>query len=66
MSVIHGVQQLVLVYEGSNHKVEQTGQHDFPALAKDTVNNADDEDQNRLGKIEAIAECRWLYKLGVV
>jgi hypothetical protein len=64
--MVHSVEKLVLVDETSNQKVGQTRQNDLPAVSQNTVDNTDDEDEDGLGKVEAITEARRLYEFGVV
>jgi len=66
LAVIHSVKKLVLVNETSNEEISQARQNDLPAVSQHTVDNADDEDENSLRKVETIAETRGLYEFGVI
>lgn len=64
--MVHGVEQLVFVHKMTNDEVYQTGEEDHPRRAENTVDSANDEDQNRLREEEAVTEHRGLDQLGIV
>ena len=64
--MIHGIEELVLVYEATKHKVYQTEEENEPRRWKCAVHDADDEDQQCLRKVEAIAENGWLNQLCII
>ena len=66
LAVVHGIQELVFVDEASNQEVGEAGEDDFPAVSKDTVDDANYEDQNCLWQVKAVAESRRLDQFGIV
>lgn len=66
LPVIHGVQKLILVHEASNQEIEKARKDDLPTPAQHTVDDANDEDQNGLREVEAIAEGGGLDELGII
>lgn len=66
LAMVHCVEELVLVDKASNEEISQARQNDLPAVSQHTVDNTDDEDEDGLRKVEAIAETRGLYEFGVI
>ncbi len=64
--MIHSVEKLILVDEASDDEVYQSKEKNEPRARQDAVDDANDEDEDGLRKVEAIAEDRWLHQFGVV
>ena len=66
LAVVHGVEELVLVDEGAEKEVEQAEEEDEPGTREGGVDDADDEDEDRLREVEAVAEDWGLDQFGAV
>lgn len=66
LTMLHRVEQLVLVDELAYDKIRQPDQKYLPRVPQDAVDNADDEYQYGLRQKEAIAEDWWLYKFCII
>lgn len=66
LSVVHGVKQLVFVHEVAEDEVDQAWEDDLPGGAESAVDDADEEYENVLGEIKAVAEDGWLNCFGVI
>lgn len=64
--MIHGIEELVLVYKAPYDEIYQSKEEDEPRARQDAVDDADDENEDCLRKVEAIAEDRWLRQFRVV
>lgn len=60
LAVVHSVEKLVFVDETAEAEVYQAKQDYQPRAGKNTVDDADDEYQERLGEIVAVAKNGWL------
>lgn len=54
--MFHGIQQLILVYEMTNHEIGQSTQQHLPGVSENAVDQADDEDENCLRQEETVAK----------
>ena len=64
--MIHRVEELVFVDEGSDDEIQQAKKQHKPGTRQNAVDNADDEDEYGLRKVEAIAEDRGLNQFCVI
>lgn len=66
LTVVHSVEELVFVDEGSDDEIQQAKKKHKPRARQDAVHDADDEDEYGLRKVEAVAEHRGLNQFCVI
>lgn len=66
LTVVHSVEELVFVDEGSDDEIQQAKEQDKPRAGQDAIHDADDEDEYGLGKVEAVAKYRRLNQFCVI
>ena len=56
LTVVHSVEELVFVDEGSDDEIQQAKEQHKPRARQDAIHDADDEYEYGLRKVEAVAK----------
>ena len=66
LTVVHRIEKLVFVGESSNDKIQQAKKQHKPGARQNAIHDANNEDEYRLRKVEAIAEDGGLHQFCVI
>lgn len=66
LTVVHGVEELVFVDEGAHDEVDQAEEADEPGPWENGVDDANDEDEDGLREVEAVAEGWGVLEIRIV